>query len=219
MIHPKKIYDVSIILPCYQEEKHILDSVKEIYKVMNETKYTFEIIFVDDKSTDQTKEKISEIEKVFPNVRTLFHEKNTGKGASITHGAKMARGKFIGHIDIDLEISANYIPLLISELEMGNDIVLVKRKISFGSAQYLMRVVGGIIHRGFIHILLSIPHTDVQSGCKFFRKEILHSLLGETRSHGWFFDVEVITHAYAHNYRVKQIPGSYIRNKKKKSAL
>src|ERR1051326_888009 len=116
-------YDVSIVIPCYREEKHILDSVKEIYRVMNKTNYRFETIFVEDGSPDRTKEKILEIEKQFPNARHLFHEKNIGKGGSIANGVKMAKGKFIGHIDIDLEISAEYLPDVLVELEKGNDAV------------------------------------------------------------------------------------------------
>ena len=217
-MHEENKYDVSIVIPCYQEEKHILDSVKEIYKVLNETKYKFEIIFIEDKSIDRTKEKISEIEQIFPNVHTLFHEKNLGKGASIMNGSKIARGKFVGHIDIDLEISANYLPNIIAELEKGNDIVLVQRKISF-NPQFILRDVGGMIHRSIVRHFLSIPYTDVQSGCKFFKKEVLLTLLENVRATGWFFDVELITHAYHRNYSVKQIPGSFIRSKKKKSTV
>ncbi|TAL58039.1 MAG: glycosyltransferase, partial [Bacteroidetes bacterium] len=100
--------DVSIIIPCFQEENHILQSVEEIYRVMNVSGYTFEVIFVEDASTDKTKEYILQIEKKFADIRYVFHKKNTGKGRSIADGVKIARGKFIGHIDIDMEVSAEY---------------------------------------------------------------------------------------------------------------
>ncbi|MBI3500683.1 MAG: glycosyltransferase family 2 protein [Bacteroidetes bacterium] len=206
--------DVSIAIPCYQEENHILENVKEIYRVMDGTKYSFEIIFVEDASSDNTKEKIFEIARTFPNVKYLLHEKNIGKGGAIASGVKIASGKYIGHIDIDLEISAEYIPKLLAELESEYDIALVKRKINF-NPKFILRDAGGIIHRTFVKNFLSIPATDVQSGCKFFRREALLPLLDKVQSKGWFFDVEVMTHAYKKNYRVKQIPGFYIRRRKK----
>jgi len=212
--------DVSIVIPCYQEEDHLIENAGEIVRIMNGTKYSFEIIFVDDKSTDSTKDKILEIEKARSNVRHIFHEINSGKGKSIAAGAGIAKGKFIGHIDIDLEVSAEYIPALLLELEKGNDIVLIKRKVKFGlNPKFIIRDVAGMIHRKAVRLFLGIPQIDVQSGCKFFRREALLPLLEKTKSPGWFFDVEIMTLAYVNGFRIKQIPGYYIRNKKKKSTV
>ena len=212
--------DVSIIIPCYMEEGHIWGNAKEICRVMQGTKYKFELIFVDDKSTDNTREKILEIEKSFPDVRYLFHEKNTGKGGAITGGVKIARGKFIGHLDIDLEVSAEYLPEVLSEMEKDSDIVLIKRKVNFSpNPNHLLRDVAGKIHRLLVNKLLHIPHTDVQSGCKFFRRDAILFLLNKTESQSWFFDVEIMAHAYYRNYRIKQLTGLYVRSKKKKSTV
>lgn len=212
--------DVSLIIPCFQEEGHIIESTKEIYKTLGGTSYSFELIFVDDKSTDNTRDKILEIEKLFPDVRYLFQEKNSGKGNAIAEGAKLARGKFIGHIDIDLEVSAENIPRLLAELEKGGDVALVKRKIKFSlNPKFIARDFSGMIHRSLVQVFLGIPRTDIQSGCKFFKRESLLQLLKKTKSPGWFFDVEIMTLAHVNNFRIKQIPGYYIRNKKKKSTV
>jgi len=212
--------NVSIVIPCYQEEGHLVENTNEIFRIMNSTKYSFEIIFVDDKSTDSTKDKILEIEKARSRVRHIFHEINLGKGSSIAAGAGIAKGKFIGHLDIDLEVSAAYIPALLLELEKGNDVVLIKRKVKFGlNPTFIMRDFAGMIHRTAVQLFLGTPRTDVQSGCKFFRREALLPLLEKTKSPGWFFDVEIMTLAYINSLRIKQIPGYYIRNKKKKSTV
>jgi glycosyltransferase involved in cell wall biosynthesis len=213
-------YDVSIVIPCYQEEHHILKSVEQVYKVMNVTRYKFEVIFVDDASTDKTREKILQIAKEFSDITYLFHEINTGKGKAISDGTKIAQGKYVGHIDIDLEVSAEYLPKVLAEIENGNDIALIKRKVNFSkSPQYIMRDIAGSIHRSLVKRLLNIPHTDIQSGCKFFKRDVLLTLLKKTESTGWFFDAEILARAYYSNYRIKQIPGFYIRNKNKKSTV
>lgn len=187
---------------------------------MQETQYKFELVFVDDASTDETCATILLIANEFPDVRYLFHEKNVGKGGAIADGVKIAKGKFIGHLDIDLEVSAEYLPKVLSEVEKGNDIVLIKRKVKFSlNPNYLLRDVVGKIHRLLVQKFLRIPYTDVQSGCKFFRRDVIRSLLDKTESHGWFFDVEIMTYAYYGNYRIKQIAGFYIRSKKKKSTV
>ncbi|MFI5164516.1 MAG: glycosyltransferase family 2 protein, partial [Bacteroidia bacterium] len=110
-------YDVSVVLPCYQEEGQILRGAAEIYKVMAGSGYTFEMVFVDDGSTDRTKEKILEASRQFPEAKYLFKEKNSGRGRSFSDGAKMAKGKYIGFLDIDLEISCSYLPKIILDLQ------------------------------------------------------------------------------------------------------
>mgnify|MGYP000564595559 CR=1 FL=1 len=102
-------YDVSIVIPCYMEEGHLLNSVKEIHAVMTSSRYKFEMIFVDDAGTDNTRELIFQIAKEYTNVRYLLHEKNVGRGGSFADGAKIAKGKYIGFLDIDLELSLIHI--------------------------------------------------------------------------------------------------------------
>lgn len=212
--------DVSIVIPCYLEEGHILDSTREIYKVMNGTNYSFEIIFVEDAGSDTTREKILQIAKEFPDVKYLFHTKNTGKGMSIADGAKIANGKYIGHLDIDLEVSAEYLPKILAAMEEGCDIAIIKRKIYFSiTPQYIIRDIAGVIYRLLVKHLLRTPYMDVQSGCKFFKRDTLLSLIKQIESKGWFFDTALLARAYYCNCQIQQIPGYYIRNKKKKSTV
>lgn len=207
--------DISIIIPCYNEENHIAENIEAIRTVLSSRNY--EIILVDDKSIDNTRNKIELITGKYSNIYYIFHEKNLGKGAAIASGSKISKGKYILHIDIDLEVSANYITEIISELENGNDIVLVKRKVR--SNFNLLRDISGMTHRWLVKILLQIPNTDVQSGCKGFSRIVFFTLLPKIKSQGWFFDVEMIVHAYRNHFRIKQIKGLYIRDKKKKSSV
>jgi len=213
-------YDVSIVIPCYMEEGHIFENVKEIYKVMQGTDYKFELIFVDDASTDETRATILRIANEFPDVKYLFHEKNVGKGGAIADGVKIAKGKFIGHLDIDLEVSAEYLPEVLLEMENGNDVVLVKRKVRLSmNPEYILRDITGIIYRFLVKKILRIPSIDVQSGCKFFKRDVLLLLLTSIKSNGFFFDTEIIVAACYRNLIIKQVVGFYIRSKKKKSTV
>lgn len=73
-------YDLSIVIPCYNEFSLLRDSVKEIAKVMNQIKYSYELIFVDDKSVDGTQKIIEEIAYRKENMKYIFHSENTGRG-------------------------------------------------------------------------------------------------------------------------------------------
>ena len=103
------LYDISIVVPCYQDAPHLRRNVQEIYSLLNKTKYSFEMIFVEDCSKDNTKDVILSIAKDFPNVKCIYHEKNTGRGGAFLDGIKMASGKYVGFLDIDLEVSCVYL--------------------------------------------------------------------------------------------------------------
>lgn len=202
------------------EEGHLLPSVKELYSVMAATHYRFEVIFVDDAGTDRTKELILQIAKEYPDVRYLMHEKNIGRGGSFSDGARISQGKYIGYLDIDLEVSAGYLPYVLKKLENGNDVVIVNRKYSIlWTFSFLLRHLSSISYKTLVSLVFNTPAMDTESGFKFFTKESLLFLLGKTTSKKWFFDTEVMVLAHKYNYRIAQIEGMYSKNPEKLSTV
>ena len=96
-------FDFSLILPCYNEEEIFNDSVEKIIKVLDGTDYTWEIIFIDDKSKDKTTGLINKALKKYnrKNLSAYFHQINQGRGATVKEGFLKAEGKIIGFLDID----------------------------------------------------------------------------------------------------------------------
>ena len=214
------VYDVSIVLPCYQEETSIENSLEEINETINKLPFRVEVLFVDDASTDKTREKILEASKKYSYVRYIFLEKNTGRGQAFIIGAKAAKGRIIGFLDVDLEISIHALPDVISAIESGSDVCIVKRnyKIEW-NPEFILRHLASITYKRLVWSVLKLPRLDTESGFKFFKREKLFELLDKIESPGWFFDTEIMCVACYSKMHVAQVDGIYKKNWNKRSTV
>ena len=215
-----KTYDVSIIIPCYNEEAILEEGVREIEEVMNQTKYRYELIFVDDCSIDGTGDCIKEIIRDKSNMQYISHEKNTGKGGSILDGIKSSTGNIVGFLDIDLEVHARYLPMFISAVDEGHDVITGRRIYTLvptihNISRYFMSMVYGVLVRHY----LGLPFRDLQCGFKFFNRESILPLIEKTEESRWLWDTEILALAHQHNKRVKEISCVFRRRRDKKSSL
>jgi glycosyltransferase involved in cell wall biosynthesis len=97
---------VSVVLACYNEEQILARSFEEIRDTLDNLGRPYEILFVDDVSRDRTREIIAAIVAAHPSLdlRVILHEKNQGRGATVTDGFRAARGEIVGYLDVDLEV-------------------------------------------------------------------------------------------------------------------
>ncbi|TAL63123.1 MAG: glycosyltransferase [Bacteroidetes bacterium] len=214
------LYDISIVIPCYQEEGHLRDSVQAIHDLLNATKYSFEMIFVDDCSKDKTRDVILSIVKDFSNTKYLFHKTNVGRGGTFLDGVNISRGKYVGFLDIDLEVSCVYLLSVISELEKGFDVCTVHRHYALlPSPVFILRHILSVGYKILISKYLSIPRMDTETGFKFFRKECIVKLSREIQNKKWFFDTEVMVLSYLRKYKIKEVDGLFMRKSEKNSTV
>ena len=108
-----------MVLACYNEDEILPASFAEIKSTLDGLGRPFEILFVDDVSRDRTREIIGAIVAAHPGRRSgcILHEKNRGRGATVTDGFRAARGEIVGYLDVDLEVHARYIPSLVRAIE------------------------------------------------------------------------------------------------------
>ena len=213
-------YDISIVVPCYQEEGHLYKSVETIYDLLNTTKRSFEMIFVDDCSKDKTRDVILSVIKKFPNTKYLFHNANTGRGGAFLDGVGLADGRYIGFLDIDLEVSPVYLLNVIQELENGNDIVTVHRHYALApSATFILRHILSVGYKILINKYLGVPRMDTESGFKFFKKDCILKLSERVENKKWFFDTEIMVLAYLNKYKIKEVNGLFMRNADKATTV
>jgi glycosyltransferase involved in cell wall biosynthesis len=211
---------VSVVLACYNEAEHIETSFAEIRETLVQTGWPFEILFVDDVSRDSTREFLQRIVDKHPHLdlRLLLHDRNRGRGATVTDGFRAARGAIAGYLDVDLEVHCRYIPSLVRAIEKGADIATVQRIYAFqiGSLdRYFMS-------RGYsflVRHLLGVPFRDTETGYKFFRRETVLPLLDEIEDEGWFWDTEFMARAARRGLTVEEVPGAYIRREDKTSTV
>jgi len=204
--------DISIILACYNESK-VFDNYKEIQKILEKSKYNYEIIFVDDCSKDGTRDLIKQAVKENKNLKFLFHEANTGRGQTVTDGIKTATGHIVGFIDFDLETPANYIPQLAMEIENGADVATAQRLYNLHIKDFLV-AHRWIAHKGYkllVKLLLRTKLKDTEVGCKFFKKEKILPVLDEIKDKQWFWDTEIMIRSYYRGLKIKEVPSLFLR--------
>jgi len=213
-------YDVSLILACYNETEIFKDSVKRIIKALDKTDYTWEIIFVDDQSQDNTQGLIQKIIKKYPrrNLSAIFHQKNQGRGKTVVDGFKKAKGKIAGYIDIDLETSEWYLSKFIETIEQGADVATAWRIYDF-QLWSLPRWLGSKGYASLRKLFLGLPYKDTEGGYKFFKRSKLLPLLKKVKHPGWFFDTEIMALCHKHKLKVVEIPVAFVRRSDKTSTV
>jgi glycosyltransferase involved in cell wall biosynthesis len=211
---------LSLVLACYNEAEHIESSFAEIHETLEQAKWPYEVIFVDDVSRDRTRELLQRIVAAHPGValRLILHEKNAGRGATVSDGFRAARGAITGYIDVDLEVHCRYVPSLVRAIEKGADVATLRRIYAF----QLRSLDRYFMSRGYSYLvrpLLGVDFRDTETGYKFFRRETVLPLLDEITDGGWFWDTEFMVRAARRGLRIVELPGAYIRREDKTSTV
>lgn len=123
---------ISIVIPAYNEEENIEELYKKINKVITKIDENYEILFIDDGSTDSTSRIIERIISQNRNVKLIIHGTNQGIGRAISTGLKAATGDTIITLDSDLSHDANNIMNFIKEIRKGYDVVIGSRYVGNG---------------------------------------------------------------------------------------
>ncbi len=209
---------LSLIIPLYNEGSILEQNLKIIYKSLQKLTKSWELIFVEDKSTDNTLQKIQKLLPGFKNSRLIQHSKNEGRGKAVSDGINWAKGIYCGFLDVDLEVSADYIPLFIQELEKGFDLVVGNRFYE-KNLSAISRVISSKGYKLIVHWLLRLPIDDTEAGYKFFKREAILPVISKITEKGWFWDTEICARSFWKGLRISQIPVLFIRRTDKKSTV
>lgn len=205
---------LSIILPAYNEEKKIKQSIKEIQETLGEFTGFFEIIIVNDGSKDNTHEKAKECASL--TVRVLTYDQNRGKGYAIRSGMKEAKGKYCLFMDVDLSTSLEAIPRFLDKMEQKNCDVIVGTRKSPGAnlqvKQPFYRIFLGNVFTSLAGLLTSCPLSDFTCGFKMYTKEAARLIFDRQRIFNWAFDAELIFIAARHKLRIEELPVTWRNN-------
>ena len=194
--------DVSVVLPLFNEVGHLQDEVKRIRHALDNSSYTYEIIIVDDGSTDGSAEVAAGME----DVRVMRFATNRGAGSARKYGTMAARGDVVVWTDVDMTYPNERIPELVDSID-GYDQVVGARtseqgtvRVLRGPAKWLIRKLASYLSRN------DIP--DLNSGFRAFRREVADQFL-YLLPRG-FSCVTTITMAFLSNgYSVKYVPIDY----------
>ena len=162
--------DISVIIPVFNEEENIESLYAELKESLNSLKKDYEIIFVDDGSTDKTPALLHKICREDRKVKTVVFRRNFGQTAAISAGFDYADGKIIVTLDADLQNDPKDIPQLISKIEEGFDVVSgwrAERKDPFFSRRLPSRISNWLIS-----LFTGVKLHDYGCTLKAYRREI-----------------------------------------------
>ena len=197
----------SIIIPCYNEKATIVEIVEKVKKSNLDNK---EIIIVDDKSTDGTREILQKKGDNFVD-QIIFHDDNLGKGASIKSGLKAISGDIIIIQDADLEYNPNDYRLLLKPFEETNaDVVYGSRFI--GTNDYVRvhlfwHYLANKILTFICNIFTNLNMTDMETGYKSFKKDVIQSIKLNEKSFG--IEPEITVKLAKKKFKFYEVPISY----------
>jgi len=194
--------DVSVVLPVYNEAGHLKDEIDRIRKSLDNSDYTYEIIVVDDGSTDGSGEKLAEID----GIRLIRFRQNRGAGSARKYGTMAARGTYVVWTDVDMTYPNDEIPQLVDQMD-GWDQVVGARRSEQGTVKLLRRPAKWFI-RKLASYLTGVKIPDLNSGFRVFRRDVaLQFLYLLPRG---FSCVTTITLAFLTNgYSVNWVPIDY----------
>ncbi len=194
--------DVSIVLPVFNEKGHLDDEIDRIKKTMADSDYSFEILVVDDGSTDGSGERLRQID----GIRLIRFATNRGSGSARRYGTQAASGRIVVWTDVDMTYPNDTIPELVDQLD-GVDQVVGARTSEEGTVKLVRKPAKWLI-RKLASYLTGVRIPDLNSGFRAFRREValpyLHLL-----PRG-FSCVTTLTMSFlANGYSVKYVPIEY----------
>ena len=198
---------LSVIIPAFNEESRIATTLDDLVGYLSAQSYTWEVLVVDDGSSDDTATTVRRLVQELEGVRveTIPHG---GKGWAVRHGMMATTGKYRFMCDADLAMPIEGLASFVHQMERGFDVVIGSRQIS-GARRFnepTLRHVMGRIFNWSVRLIAVGGFEDTQCGFKCFRGEVVAKLFELQRTRGFGFDVEILYLARKKMLRVQEIP-------------
>ena len=198
---------LSIIIPAFNEEARIGPTLDAIVEYLDAQPYSWEVMVVDDGSSDATSEGVAERARALGGV-SLQRIPHRGKGWAVRHGMLASSGAYRLMCDADLAMPVELIASFIERMEDGYDAVIGSRQAP-GARRYnepLMRHVRGRVFNMLVRLAVVGGYADTQCGFKCFRAEQAETLFRLQKTRGLAFDVELLYLARKQGLKVVEIP-------------
>ncbi|HVW83413.1 MAG TPA: dolichyl-phosphate beta-glucosyltransferase [Bryobacteraceae bacterium] len=202
---------VSIIVPAYNEQARLPDTLRRIEEYFSAADWAFhEILVVDDGSKDGTLAAARSFAAQNPNIRVLQNPGNRGKGYSVRHGMLEARGDWSLFSDADLSTPIEELDKLwCTVAKTGAPIAIGSRALDrslIGVHQPGFRETAGKFFNVVMRLATGLPIADTQCGFKLFRGDVGREVFSRQKLERFGFDVEVLYIARKRGYRIQEVP-------------
>lgn len=184
--------ELSIIVPVFNEAENVLPLMREVAAAMKQQPRSYELVFVDDASSDDTWQKIQEARKLDSHVRALKHARNSGQSAALWTGIQSTSSPIVATLDGDLQNDPADLPRMLGELERV-DFVCGRRT---NRRDSFIRRISSRIARSARAAVLKADFADTGCAMRVFKRSALDGVLP---FHGWHRFLPILVHGNGAN--------------------
>jgi len=206
---------LSVIIPAYNEAKRLPLTLIDVDKHLEDQEYSYEIIVVNDGSTDATAEIVKRFSPLVENMRLIDNKENKGKGAVVKQGMLAAKGTWRLFMDADNSTSIVEFNKMIPYFKNNYEVVIGSRDVKgarmLPPQAFYKRILGDIGNLIIQSVLLP-GIWDTQCGFKCFSDEAAEKVFNLTRIDKWGFDAEALALAKELGYKIKEMPVFWVND-------
>lgn len=199
---------LSVVIPAYNEGERIYENLSEMERMISTFSDNFELIAVNDGSSDNTGEEIARAAGESEHIIPAGYSDNRGKGAAIREGVECASGDYIAFLDADLDLSPMHLKFFMQKMEQTDATAVIGSKlhkdsqVDYPKARRIMSVGYYLM----LKVLFRLSIKDTQTGVKLFRAEPLKWAMKYVTSNGFAYDIEVLALVNVFGGKIEEMP-------------
>ena len=197
---------VSLVIPMFNEELNIEQALSAAVPALMKYASDYEIIVVDDASTDDSPRLVAEAAAANPRIRLVRHERNRKLGGSLKTGFAHATRQLVFYMDADLPFDPDVLGRAIRAMQVTGADVIAGYRLD-RTIEGFRRTVYSYVYNALIGVLFGWPHRDINFSFKLMKREVLETL--DLRSEGSLIDAELIVKAKNRGFSIQQIGLDY----------
>ena len=200
---------ISVVIPCFNEEKRLFETLHRIDNYFTNKGVDFEVIVVDDGSIDSTVKSIKAISNEIKNLSLYVNPHNMGKGYSIGLGISKSKYEYILFTDADMSTPIEEFDKFLARINDGKKIIIGSRKMAGANVIVKQPVIREFMGKAFTrlsNLILGTNFSDFTCGFKCFETSVAKEIFSKSRINRWSFDSEILYLTKKLNYDVVEVP-------------
>ena len=213
---------LSVVIPCYNEEARFQEGFDHYYSYLKKQKYLWELIFINDGSSDRTLDLIKNQIKKRRQIKLITYFKNRGKGYAICQGVKVAKGQYILFSDLDHSVPIKTVEVFFKYFEQDFDVVIGSRRVEGAKINVRQHPFREFLGRAFtllVRFLVDWKIYDATCGFKAFKNRTAQNIFSKIQISSWAFDAEILFLCKKFDIKLKQVPVTWSDVKGSKVSL
>jgi glycosyltransferase involved in cell wall biosynthesis len=199
---------ISVLIPAHNEEQHIALCIEETVDAFKQFGCTYEVIVIDDGSTDGTYQRAVEASEKFDGVVVKRNMMNFGKGRALKKGFRYASGDYVVFLDADLDLHPTQLKIFFDAVKQnGTDVVIGSKRHPQSEVVYPWhRMMVSVVYFFLVKLIFGLGIHDTQTGLKLFKKEVLNAVFPRMLVKKFAYDLELLVLAHHYGYSIQEAP-------------